>query len=140
MKKNIIWIGLAGIVGYFVYSKFMLSKKSNLVFKGIKFAKGKFNLVFKVQNPTNSSGKISLISGHVYIANKLIADFSNYSEQTIQPRSESTISVIATPKLGLFSLITTKGWLKGGAVARITGESVIDGITIPFDTTSKLGV
>lgn len=140
MKKNIIWIGLAGIVGYFVYSKYLLSKKSNLVFKGIKFAKGKFNLLFKVQNPTNSSGKISLITGSVYILEKHIADFSNYSEQIIQPRSESTISVIASPKLGIFSLLTTKGWLKNGAVARITGESVIDGITIPFNTTSKIGL
>jgi hypothetical protein len=140
LKKNIIWIGLAGIVGYFVYSKYMLAKTSNLVFKGIKFSKGKFNLLFKVQNPTNQTGKISSISGSVFIAGKYIADFSNFNEQVINPRSESSILVTATPKLGLASLIFTKGWLKGGAIAKITGKSVIDGISIPFNTTSTIAV
>ena len=43
-------------------------------------------------------------------------------------------------KFGLASLIFTKGWLKGGAIAKITGKSVIDGISIPFSTTSTLAI
>jgi hypothetical protein len=142
LKKTLLFLGIAGVVGYFVYSKYLLAKKSVLKFKTIKFIGGKLKLVFVIQNPTDSKGIIDTIIGDVYVEGRKIASFQNFEKQTIEPRSESEINVTASPKSGIISLIFAKGWLKAktGPQTRIVGESKIDGINVPFDNITYLSL
>ena len=138
MKNNLIFgtLGLAA-VAYFVYAKKQFGEKTKLIFDKIKIVGSgiskKIELNFKVQNPTNQSGTISALQGEVYFAGKQVADFSNFSEQKIAPKSQSILKVIAAPNIGLIALLTTKGWLKKGAVYEIRGTANFDGIIAPFN-------
>jgi LEA14-like dessication related protein len=137
LKKNLIFGSLAvAAIAYFVYSKKQFGEKTKLLFDKIKIVGSgisrKIELNFKVQNPTGSSGTISALQGEVYFAGKQVADFSNFSEQRIAPKSESVLKVIASPSIGILQLLATKGWLKKGAVYEIKGTANFDGIVAPF--------
>ena len=137
MKKNLIFGGLAvAAIAYFVYTKKQFGEKTKLLFDKIKIVGSgiskKIELNFKVQNPTGSSGTISALQGEVYFAGKQVADFSNFIEQKIAPKSESVLKVIASPSIGILTLLTSKGWLKKGAVYEIKGTANFDGIVAPF--------
>lgn len=136
--RNLILIGLAGAAALFFFRKSQLASRTKLIFKKLRFANKKFDLLFAVQNPTGQTAKISAITGEVYLGDKIIADFSSFSEQKIAPRSESEIKIQAAPTIGILQLITTKGWLKKGLKYTIKGTGNFDGIVVPFEYKSNL--
>jgi hypothetical protein len=142
LKKNLLFGGLALAVAYFVYSKKQFGTKTKLLFDKIKIVGSgiskKIELNFKVQNPTGSSGTISALQGEVFFSGKQIADFSNFSDQKIAPKSESILKVIASPSIGILQLLASKGWLKKGAIYEIKGTANFDGIVAPFNYKSSI--
>lgn len=136
--KNYVLIALAGITAYYFLVKKQFAEKTKLNFKKIRFAGKKFEITFGVENPTNQSAKISAISGEIYLGEKLIADFSSFSDQIIKPKSSSEIKIVASPNIGILQLITSKGWLKKGLKYTIKGTANFDGIIIPFENKANL--
>jgi hypothetical protein len=136
--KNWILIGLAGLAGLYLLRKGQLAYRTKLLFKKLGFANKKFQLFFSIQNPTNDNARVSAITGEVYLDNKLIADFSSFSEQNIAPRSESEFQIQATPTIGILQLITSKNWLKKGLAYTIKGTANFDGIVLPFNYKANL--
>lgn len=137
MKNSLLFGSLAAAgLAYFVFSKKQFGERTKLIFDKIKIVGSgiskKIELNFKVQNPTGSSGTISALQGEVYFAGKQVADFSNFSMQKIGPKSESFLKIIASPSIGILSLLASKGWLKKGAVYEIKGTANFDGIVAPF--------
>jgi hypothetical protein len=136
--RNWILIGLAGLTGWYLLGKSQLAAKTKLIFKKLRYANKKFELVFGVQNPTGQTAKLSAITGEVYLGDKLIADFSNFGEQKIAAKSESELKIQASPTIGILQLITSKGWLKKGLQYTIKGTGNFDGIVVPFDYKANL--
>lgn len=136
--KNWILISLAGLAGYYLLGKRQLAGRSKLIFKKLRFANKKFELIFGVQNPTGQTANVSAITGEVYLGDKLIADFSSFGEQKIAARSESELKIQASPTIGILQLITTKGWLKKGLQYTIKGTGNFDGIVVPFEYKASL--
>ena len=56
--KNWILIGLAGLTGWYLLGKRQLAAKTKLIFKKLRFANKKFELIFGVQNPTGQTAKV----------------------------------------------------------------------------------
>jgi hypothetical protein len=136
--KNWIFFALAGATGLFFLRKSSLAGRSKLLFKKIRFANRKFELIFGVQNPTGQTGTISAITGEILLGNKVVADFSNFGEQKIAAKSESELKIQASPTIGILQLVTTKDWLKRGLNYTIKGTGNFDGIIVPFQYQSKL--
>ena len=136
--KNYVLIALAGITAYYFLAKKQFAQKTKLIFKKIRYTNKKFEITFKVENPTNQSAKISAINGEVYLGDKLIADFSSFSDQIIAKKSSSDIKIVASPNIGILQLITSKGWLKKGLNYTIKGNANFDGIIIPFENKANL--
>lgn len=137
-QKNWLFIGLAGIAGWYFLGKTQLANRTKLIFKKLGFANKKFQLVFGVQNPTGQTARISAITGEVYLGDKLIADFSSFGEQKIAAKSESELKIQASPTIGILQLITSKNWLKKGLAYTIKGTGNFDGIVVPFDYEANL--
>jgi hypothetical protein len=136
--KNWILIGLAGLTGLYFLGKGQLARRTKLIFKRLRFANKRFELVFRVQNPTGQTATISAITGEIYLGDRLLADFSSFGEQKIAPRSESEFKIQALPSVGILQLITTRGWLKKGLQYTIKGTGNFDGIVVPFDYKANL--
>ena len=140
--KNLLYVAGAGILAYLIFRKVQFGQKTKLLFSKINLVgKGlakKFELVFKVQNPTNASGTISAITGEVFVNGKSVADFSAFGEQKISARSESDLKIIAQPSQGIVSLLTSKGWLQKGISYTIKGTANFDGIVAPFEFQKRL--
>lgn len=136
--KNFILLGLAGAAGLFFLRKGQLAGKTKLLFKKLRFASKRFEILFGVQNPTNQTAKISAITGEVYLGDRIIADFSSFNEQKIAPKSESELRINAQPTLGILQLINTKGWLQKGLKYTIKGTGNFDGIVVPFQYKAAL--
>ena len=136
--KNWILISLAAVTGWYLLGKSQLAAKTKLIFKKLRFANKKFELIFGVQNPTGQTANVSAITGEVYLGDKLIADFSSFGEQKIAARSESELKIQASLTIGILQLITTKGWLKKGLQYTIKGTGNFDGIVVPFDYKASL--
>lgn len=135
-------LGAGGIAAWYLWSRVRLGQKTKLIFKKIRLiGKGlskQIELNFKIQNPTSQTGKVSAITGEVYVNDRLVADFSSFGEQKIAPRSESDFKVIATPSVGIIQMLTQKGWLKSGLTYKIKGNGNFDGIVAPFEYSAKL--
>ena len=136
--KNWILIAAAGLAGWYFLKKGQLAQRTKLIFKKLRFANKKFELIFGVQNPTGTTATISAITGEVYLGEKLVADFSNFGEQKIAAKSESELKIQASPTIGILQLITSKGWLKKGLNYTIKGTGNFDGIVVPFDYKANL--
>ena len=140
--QNLVLLAAGGIAAYYLWTRVNLGRKTKLIFKKIRLVgtglSKKLQLDFKIQNPTNSTGVISAITGEVFVNNNLVADFSSFGEQRIAPKSESDFNVIATPKLSILQLITQKGWLQQGLTYTIKGTGNFDGIVAPFEYKAKL--
>jgi LEA14-like dessication related protein len=141
-NKNLLFYLFAGYIIYWLYGKKQLGDKTKLSFKNIRITGSgiskRIEIIFKVINPTNTTGTINAISGEVFVNGKYVADFASFGVQTIRPKSESDLSVFAKPNIGLLSLITEKGAFAKGAKYTIKGTTNIDGLIIPFEYSSKL--
>jgi len=136
--KNWILIGLAGLTGLYFLGRGRLARRTKLIFKRLRFANKRFELVFGVQNPTGQTATISAITGEVYLRDNLIANFSSFAEQKIAPRSESEFKIQASPTIGVLQLVTSKGWLQKGLQYTIKGTGNFDGIVVPFEYKANL--
>jgi hypothetical protein len=136
--KNWILIGLAGLTGLYFLGRGRLARRTKLIFKRLRFANKRFELVFGIQNPTGQTATISAITGEVYLRDNLIANFSSFAEQKIAPRSESEFKIQASPTIGVLQLVTSKGWLQKGLQYTIKGTGNFDGIVVPFEYKANL--
>lgn len=142
LKRNILLWAAAGLGLYWLIGRGSLAKRTKLLLKKITYSGGlrnpKLNLQFGVQNPTNQTGTISAVTGEVYVGSELIADFSSFGEIKIQPKSETTLFITASPSVGILSLLTQKNWLKKGTKYTIRGTANVDGLIVPIDFTRSL--
>ena len=136
--RNFILLGLAGAAGWFFLRKSQLAGRTKLIFRKLRFASKRFEILFGIQNPTGQTAKISAITGEVYLGDRLIADFSSFAEQKIAPKSESELRINAQPTIGILQLISTRGWLQKGLKYTIKGTGNFDGIVVPFEYKSAL--
>ena len=140
--QNLVLLAAGGIAAWYLWTRVNLGRKTKLIFKKIRLVGSglskKFELNFKIQNPTNQNGVVSAVTGEVYVNNNLVADFSSFGEQKIAAKSESDFNVIATPKLSIIQLLTQKGWLQQGLTYTIKGTGNFDGIVAPFEYKAKL--
>jgi hypothetical protein len=140
MKNTFLIVGGAIAAAIFFLRKAAVASSAKLLFRGVRVNLGarRIELNFAVQNASGGAATLRAITGEVFVNDKLIADFSNFSEQRIGPRSESPLKLNAQLSAGLFSLLTQKGWLKGSVTYTIKGVANFDGITQPFSFISKL--
>lgn len=133
---------VAGAIGYFAYQKMQLGTRTKLFFKKLNLAgKGlnkKLQIIFQLINPTSTTGTIDAIDGEVYINNQKVADFFNFSKQTIPARSESEVRVNTKFTTGIISLLTTKDIFKSGIQYIVQGTVTIDGIPAPFQFNGRI--
>lgn len=140
MKNAILYAGGAILAAIFFFRKAAVASSAKLLFRGVKLnvPNRRVELNFSVQNASGGAATLRAITGEVFVNDKQIADFSNFTTQRINPRSESPLKINAQLSAGLLSLLTQKGWLKGSVNYTIKGIANFDGITQPFTFTSKL--
>lgn len=137
MKKAILIIAGAG-VAYFLYRKFRLQQKANILFRGIKVGGSllapEIQLSLAVQNPTNTGTVLKSVSADLFVSNTFLANFSSFGDQQINPNSESIINIIARPKLlgAIKSIITLLKNRKQKLQAIITGSANFEGFNVPI--------
>lgn len=138
MKKAILIIAGAG-VAYFLYRKFRLQQKANILFRGIKLGGSilapEIQLSLAVQNPTNTGTILKSISTDLYVSNTYLANFSSFGDQEIKPNSESIIQIIARPKLlgAIKSVISVLKNRKQKMKATLTGSANFEGFNVPIN-------
>lgn len=140
--RNYLLVGAAAVAAWFFLRKSSFAQRTRILFRkfrivGSGLAK-KFELNFSVQNPTNQTATISALTGEVIINDKIVANFSSFSDQKIASKSESNLQVIATPTGGILQLLSQKGWLTGGAFYTIQGTANVDGVIVPINYSAKL--
>ena len=139
---NLIFIAAAGLGAWWLLGRGALASRSKILFRRLKvIGRGlslQFELTFAIQNPTNQTSTISAVTGEVYVNNKLIADFSSFQEQKVNPKSQSEFKVVATPSGGIIQLLSSKGWLKPGVAYIVKGTMNADGLLIPFEYRTRL--
>lgn len=140
MKNAILYAGGAILAAIFFFRKAAVASSAKLLFRGVKLnvPNRRVELNFSVQNASGGAATLRAITGEVFVNDKQIADFSNFTTQRINRRSESPLKINAQLSAGLLSLLTQKGWLKGSVNYTIKGIANFDGITQPFTFTSKL--
>ncbi len=142
MKNPLIWLGLAAAGALFFFRKAAVAGAAKILFRGIKLAgsglKRKIEMRFAVQNASNGAATLRAITGEVFINGQQIADFSRFGDQRIEARSESPLTINAALSGGVISLLTTKGWLKGGVNYEIRGTANFDNFTAPFKYAGKI--
>lgn len=140
MKNAIIYAGGALLAALFYFRKAAVASSAKLLFRGVKFnaSNRRIELNFAVQNASGGAATLRAITGEVIVNNQVIADFSNFTSQRINPRSESPLKINAQLSGGILSLLTKKGWLKGSVNYTIKGVANFDGITQPFNFSAKL--
>lgn len=137
MNKLFLWIAGAGL-GIYLLSRVSLGKKLNFVFQSITtggtFLQPTIDLTIAVQNPTNQTATIRSISGQVLLNNKFVSNISSFNQQTIQPNSESFLTIKARPSLiGVFTTIKNVLTNKtGNNVFTINGNANVDNVSLPF--------
>jgi LEA14-like dessication related protein len=137
--KPIYYI-FGGIAALFAYSYFKLAKSIIFTVKKISVSGGlikpQFNIVLGLQNPSSQSAKLTSIAGSVYINEKYLANFSNFTTQEILSNSENDILIIAKPNLiGTAAIIRdfVKNKGKGQINIKLEGTANIDGNAIKFE-------
>ena len=143
MKKTILLIAGAGLA-YFLYQKFQIKNKSNVVFKGLKIGGSlispEIQISLGVQNPTNTGTTLKSIAADLYINDQYIVNFSSFGDQQIKPNSESVIQLLARPKLvqsikSIFQIIKQK---KTKLNAVLKGSANFDGFNVPLNQTVSI--
>lgn len=134
-----IWIlGGLGLLGIYLLTRRSLAK--NLVFNlsDVKFLgsvlKPIIKISFSVQNPSNQTATLKGVAGTLIFNGNPISNVSNFEQQTINARSESTITIDVKPSiLGIASTIidAIKGKRITGTIT-FNGSANVDGVLIPI--------
>ena len=105
MKKNYWgWI-ILGVVGYIVYSKYLLSKSINIFYKGLDFSRLSITepilqLQVQVNNPTYTTADLQNIRGDLYIDGAMVGSVFGITPITIATVSQPIyIAPDVIPKL-----------------------------------------
>jgi len=109
MKKNIVWIILAGAAAYF----FLKGKQVKNFINVIKFeirsvTIKKLNIIVKmaILNPTGTTLHINSFAGSLIFDNKEVAHVKNFVPTTVKPNGETEFYLTLVPQgLGIIQVI-----------------------------------
>ena len=138
MKKLILPVVIIGAIAALYF--FGKSRLSNIkvLFSSIKFTGGiikpRFLLNFMVQNPSTESANVKNLVGSLTANDKVIADISNFTPQTIPASGQTIYQVEAIPNA--FSIVSTiTNFLKSGNKIKFNfnGSMLVDNINVPVN-------
>jgi len=136
MKKNYWgWI-IFGIVGYIVYSKYLLSKSINIFYKGLDFSRLSITepilqLQVQVNNPTYTTADLQNIRGDLYIDGAMVGSVFGITPLTISTGSSIINIPVTLSYLGIADLI--RKFKSDQFTLEFTGNMVVDFISIPLN-------
>jgi len=136
MKKNYWgWI-IFGIVGYIVYSKYLLSKSINIFYKGLDFSRLSITepilqLQVQVNNPTYTTADLQNIRGDLYIDGAMVGSVFGITPLTISTGSSIINIPVTLSYLGIADLL--RKFKSDQFTLEFTGNMVVDFISIPLN-------
>jgi len=136
MKKNYFgWI-LLGVVGYIVYSKYLLSKSINIIYKGFDFSRLSLTepilqLQVQVNNPTNTTADLQNIRGDLYIDGAMVGSVFGITPYTIATGSSVINIPVTLSYLGVADFMNK--FKTNQFTLEFTGNMVVDFISIPLN-------
>jgi hypothetical protein len=136
MKKNYWgWI-IFGIVGYIVYSKYLLSKSINIFYKGLDFSRLSITepilqLQVQVNNPTYTTADLQNIRGDLYIDGAMVGSVFGITPMTIATGSSIINIPVTLSYLGIADLL--RKFKSDQFTLEFTGNMVVDFISIPLN-------
>jgi len=136
MKKNYWgWI-IFGIVGYIVYSKYLLSKSINIFYKGLDFSRLSITepilqLQVQVKNPTYTTADLQNIRGDLYIDGAMVGSVFGITPLTISTGSSIINIPVTLSYLGIADLL--RKFKSDQFTLEFTGNMVVDFISIPLN-------
>lgn len=101
MKKNIIWVIIAGAAAYFFLKGRQVQNFLNVIkFEIRQVTVKKLNIVVKmaILNPTNTTLHINSFAGSLVFDNKEIAHVKNFVPITVQPNGETEFYITLIPQ------------------------------------------
>lgn len=136
MKKNYWgWI-IFGIVGYIVYSKYLLSKSINIFYKGLDFSRLSITepilqLQVQVNNPTYTTADLQNIRGDLYIDGAMVGSVFGITPMTIATGSSIINIPVTLSYLGIADLL--RKFKRDQFTLEFTGNMIVDFISIPLN-------
>jgi len=136
MKKNYWgWI-ILGVVGYIVYSKYLLSKSINIFYKGLDFSRLSITepilqLQVQVNNPTYTTADLQNIRGDLYIDGAMVGSVFGITPYTISTGSSIINIPVTLSYLGIADLI--RKFKNDQFTLEFVGNMVVDFIPIPLN-------
>ena len=136
MNKNYWgWI-ILGVVGYIVYSKYLLSKSINIFYKGLDFSRLSITepilqLQVQVNNPTYTTADLQNIRGDLYIDGAMVGSVFGITPYTIATGSSIINIPVTLSYLGIADLM--QKFKTNQFTLEFTGNMVIDFISIPLN-------
>ena len=136
MKKNYWgWI-ILGVVGYIVYSKYLLSKSINIFYKGLDFSRLSITepilqLQVQVNNPTYTTADLQNIRGDLYIDGAMVGSVFGITPITIATGSSIINIPVTLSYLGIADLL--RKFKNDQFTLEFTGNMVVDFIPIPLN-------
>ncbi len=136
MKKNYWgWI-IFGIVGYIVYSKYLLSKSINIFYKGLDFSRLSITepilqLQVQVNNPTYTTADLQNIRGDLYIDGAMVGSVFGITPMTIATGSSIINIPVTLSYLGIADLL--RKFKSDQFTLEFTGNMIVDFISIPLN-------
>jgi hypothetical protein len=136
MKKNYWgWIVL-GVVGYIVYSKYLLSKSINIFYKGLDFSRLSITepilqLQVQVNNPTYTTADLQNIRGDLYIDGAMVGSVFGITPYTIATGSSIINIPVTLSYLGIADLM--RKFNTNQFTLEFTGNMIVDFISIPLN-------
>ena len=136
MKKNYWgWI-IFGVVGYIVYSKYLLSKSINIFYKGLDFSRLSITepilqLQVQVNNPTYTTADLQNIRGDLYIDGAMVGSVFGITPYTIATGSSIINIPVTLSYLGIADLI--RKFKNNQFTLEFVGNMVVDFIPIPLN-------
>jgi len=136
MKKNYWgWI-IFGVVGYIVYSKYLLSKSINIFYKGLDFSRLSITepilqLQVQVNNPTYTTADLQNIRGDLYIDGAMVGSVFGITPMTIATGSSIINIPVTLSYLGIADLL--RKFKSNQFTLEFTGNMIVDFISIPLN-------
>lgn len=145
MRKMIFPLLLAaGAAAFFLFRRGTFAKNLVYVFRGIalrgKLLKPRIEILIGVQNPSNQKATIKSFVAVASWKGQQFANISNFNTVTIQPNTETRLTLTAEPSvLGLYGSIkeALKTGLKNGQLV-VKGTAMVDNIQVPVNISQNL--
>jgi LEA14-like dessication related protein len=136
MKKNYWGWLIFGVVGYIVYSKYLLSKSINIFYKGLDFSRLSITepilqLQVQVNNPTYTTADLQNIRGDLYIDGAMVGSVFGITPITIATGSSIINIPVTLSYLGIADLI--RKFSNDKFTLEFNGNMVVDFISIPLN-------